>query len=151
MTVLAEVVLKEGYLHRIDVTNCCNADSFHACLGYMSNPRDATHRQRQQKTLHLVRLNDEQTIWLLPIGRDLRQKLVRRHASGGRQVKLLTNLLTNHLRDTRRCWKLHLVLGQIQVGFVERKGFDQVCMPLKDFADRLRDCLVSSEVRRYKD
>jgi hypothetical protein len=54
--------------------------------------------------------------------------------SGSREVQLLAYLLTNHLRDARRCRKLHLVLGHVQMGFIERQRLDQVCMPLEGFA-----------------
>ncbi len=98
-----------------------------------------------------MRLNDEQAIGLLPIGCDLRQEFVGRHASGSREIQLFAYLLTNHLRDARRCWKLHLVLGHVEIGFIERQRFDEVRMPLKNCSHSRRSGFVTHEIRRNED
>jgi hypothetical protein len=41
--------------------------------------------------------------------------------------------------DARRCRKLHLILGHIEIRLVQRQRFDKVGVPLEDRADSLRD------------
>ena len=98
-----------------------------------------------------MRLNDKQAVRLLPIGRDLCQELVRRYPSGSCEVQFLVDLLTDHLRDPRRRGQFHLVLGHVEIRLVERQRFDQVGMPLKDFAHSPRYRFVTDEIRGNED
>src|SRR6202023_425139 len=60
-------------------------------------------------------------------------------------------LLTNGARHQRGGRQTHLVLGDVEVGFVERQRLDQVCMTLEDFPDTVRSRPVTREIRSDED
>ena len=59
LPLMLKPVLQRRNLQRIQVPDGRDPNCLHACLGYLSNAGNATHRKWKQKVLCLMRLNDE--------------------------------------------------------------------------------------------
>ena len=92
-------------------------------------------RQSEYEVVHLIRGNHEQTVRLVPIAGDLRQKLVGRNACRHRDAQLLPDSPADVLSDTRGTAGKMLAATHIEKGFVERQGFDEIGVGSKDPVD----------------
>src|ERR1039457_5718887 len=65
-----KMTLQRRNVHSIKVRDRRNSHLLHACLCDLSDAGNPSYRKRHKKALHLMRLNHEQTVRLLPVGSD---------------------------------------------------------------------------------
>jgi len=150
-TVAAEALLEGGEVERADVADGADIDFGEAAGGDFAYARDALHGKRREEVRDICGLDDEEAVGLSPVGRDFGEKLVGSYACGGGEVLFGADLLTNGLRDFRRGRQVGFVLRDVEVGFVEGEGFDEVGVAEEDFADAARDGAIAGEVGRDED
>ena len=133
-SVAAEAALKLRQFQRAQLAHRANSQLFEPRFRHSSHPRQTPHGQRRQKSTYVFRLDYKEPIGLAPVRGDFSQKLVGRNAGRSGQVELLADLGAYGARNSRRRGQPHLVLGYIQVGFVEREQFNQVGVALVNLA-----------------
>ena len=118
---------------------------------HRSDTPERIYRQPLEKRLDAFGADDGEPVGFLPSRRDLRQKLVGRHASRRRQVGVQPNPLLQAPRDIRRQRFVPGVLRDVEVGLVERHRLDQRRDLAKNGEHRGRCRLVFREIRRDDD
>src|SRR3989441_8577287 len=112
----------------------------------LPTPGKRPTRQWQQKCTHLLWLNHEESIRLPPVRSEFGQKFVWRHASRRCQTQFLADLLTNCACNTRSGWQAGLILGNVEIRFVQRQRLHQIRVPLEDLAREARDSSIPCEI-----
>ncbi len=117
---------------------------------HLAHARHAVHRQRRQELLDAMRWHHELPIRLAPIRGDLGQELVRRDPRGRRQLRLLADLRADDLCNLRRHRHAALVLGHIEIRFIQRQRLHQLRMPQENLAHLAGHRLVTDEIRGHE-
>jgi len=78
----------------------------------------------------VIRVDDDQGVWLLEVAGDLRQELVRRRAVRRDQPDLSQNLPLDPPADVRGRPEQPLYARHVEERLVERERFDQRRVPL---------------------
>jgi len=104
-----------------------------------------------KKRVHLLGLNDKESVWFFPVRRNLGEEFVRCDARGGRQPKFRTNLLANRTRHLRCGRQARLVLRNIEIGFIEGERLDEIGVAPEDLAHLARNGSIARKIRREKD
>ncbi|MNE34091.1 hypothetical protein D3C80_1277990 [compost metagenome] len=89
-------------------------------------------RQRSNKRFDFVGRDHKQAVGLAPITGDLGQELVRRHPGRHGDVQLLSNPAANIRGNPRCATGKPGAVRDIQVGFVQRQGLDQIGVVAED-------------------
>ncbi len=115
-----------------------------------SHAEEFLHRQGRHEAIDFVRLDRELIVGFSPVARDLREKLIRSDPRRGGQLPLLEDHLADRVRDLRGVAVELLAVGDVEIGFVERKRLDLIREALKDRADRTAFRAVELEIRWYE-
>ena len=111
----------------------------------------ATHRQRVEKGLHSGRLDHGQSVGLVEVRGDLGDQAIGSDTDADRQLPLLEYPAADLARD-RCCTAPGLVVVRdVEIGFVERRGLDDGGELAKDLEDRLRLFAVAGKLRLDED
>ncbi len=105
----------------------------------------------RRKVFDFVGLDDEEAVWLAPVGGDLGEELVGGDAGGGGEVEFVADLLADGAGNAGGGGEAGLVFGDVEVGFVEGERFDEIGVALEDLAGDARDGAVTGEVGRDED
>src|SRR5690606_4460243 len=105
----------------------------------------APHGQALDERGALARANDAQAIGLVLVARQLGQKLVVADARAGRQARGRLDALADQPGNARGRADSEIVVGYIEVGFVEAQRFDVGGEIAEDCADLLRSLAVGVE------
>ena len=104
-----------------------------------------------QKRFDAIGMNHGEAVRLLPARRDLRQKFVRRHTGRRRQVRLLEDALLQTPGNIGRQRLSPRILGDVEIGLVERQRLDEGCHVAEDPENQIRGGSVSCKIRRHDD
>ena len=96
-------------------------------------------------------LNHKEAVGLAPIRSDLGQEFVRSNAGRSGQVQFVANLLANGASNPGRGGQTGFVFGYVEVGLVQRQGFNQISVTFEYLPGTLGDGAVAREIRRDKD
>jgi hypothetical protein len=80
-TVLTELLLEGGYIQPSQVSNCLYSKFRKSLSRNFAHPKQTSNRQRRQKRIYIVGLDDKESVRFAPVRGDLGQELVGRHAS----------------------------------------------------------------------
>ena len=109
-------------------------------------------RQLLQERLDPLRADHRQAVGLLPAGRDLREKLVRRDAGRRGQAGVARGCAAFSRFATAVAERLApRVLGDVEVRLVERQRLDERRHLAEDREHRVRGRLVPREIGRHDD
>ncbi len=120
------------------------------CARRRSDAVKATDIERSDEVGPHLRRDDEQAIGLVVVGGDLREELVIGDPRGRREMRLRRDFLANLLRNLRRRTCARQIFRHVEIGFVERQGFDEAGVLRKNRADVLRNLSVNVEPRSYE-
>ncbi len=119
--------------------------------GGLADTGELADRQRGEERLDLLRPDDEQAVGLLPVGGDLGEELVRRDAGRGGEGGLFADLAPDDARRLGRGREAGELLGDVEVGLVERQRLDERRVAKEDRPHPPRHLLVAREVGRHED
>ena len=108
------------------------------------------HRQGCNKGLRLVRHDRELAVWLAIVRRDLGEELVAGNSRRGREPGFLVDARPDFLRGLPRRRDASEIVGDVEIGFVERERFDQRGAILEDRLNLLGHPAVNVEPWRDK-
>ena len=92
-----------------------------------------------------------ESVGFVLIAGDLGEEFVVAHPSACGEPGLGADFLADQLGDARRAADAELVLGHVEIGFVEAQRFDQVGMVAEDRADLLADLAIDVEAALAED
>jgi hypothetical protein len=149
--VAAEVELEGVEVEGLKIAYGVDADLLHARLGDFADAGDPAYGEGREEGVEVAGLDDEEAVWLAPVGGDFGEELVRGDAGGGGEGELFADLLADGDSDLCGRGEAGFVDGDVEVGLVEGEGFDEVSVALEDLADGAGDGLIAGEVRRDED
>jgi len=103
------------------------------------------HRQAGDKIRAARRGNDAQAVGLVLVRGDLGQELVVRHPGRSRQVRRFLDAGTDLLGDLGGRGHALQVVGDVEIGLVQRQGLDERRIVEEDFADLVRHLAINVE------
>ena len=130
-SIAAEVLFEHGRIQVSQFADCLDSKFRQSLFSDFPDSRQAPDRQGQEENINVIGLDNKEPIGLAPVRGELCQEFVWRHARRGSQVQFLTDLLTDCARYKRCSEKAGLVLGDVQVSFIERQGLDQFGVTLE--------------------
>ncbi len=90
-----------------------------------SDARNLSHRKVFEKIEHLAGIDRGQSVRFFHVGGDLRQEHGRRDAGRGRQTGGRKNVLFDQRRKLDGIFKTQKVLGNVEIGFIQRNLFNE--------------------------
>ena len=121
--------------HLPELSDRANLQSLKDSAGHLSDTPQFSDRQRVEKRLYFIRLNNNEAIRLLQGTGDLGNKFVSGHADGGGQLQFRPDSLFDLPTDFGGASKQGFAPRDIEKGFVERKRFNQWSELLKNVSN----------------
>jgi hypothetical protein len=127
-----------------------DADCGELAVHDLADAVDARYGKRREEVEHFVRPDHEQAVGFAPVRCDLGKEFRGRDAGGRGELRFLTDLRADRLRDRGGGVERGFRFGDVEIGFVERKRFDEIGVAQHDLAHLLRNGLVAREVGRHE-
>ena len=96
-----------------------------------------------------MRWQDELAVRLAPVGSDFGQELVGSDACGRSQPRFGQNFRPDFFRHVAGIGNLLQIVGNVQIGFVQRKRFDKRGVAAENTVNLRRNTAVEVEMRRH--
>ena len=114
----------------------------------LTDAGDLAQRQGGDEGRHLLGGQHKQAIGLIQIRGDLGQEFIRCNPGRGGQLQLATNIGPDRLGHARRAPLIQGGIGNIEIGFIQRQGFNPVGVALEDGAQGGGNLLVDRHPSR---
>ena len=148
---LPELLLEEWQGPGPEVASVADPEPLHLVARHRTDPVEPPDRQVLDERRAHPRRDDEQAVGLALVGRHLGEELVVGDARGGGQPGSRADPRPDLFGDLGRRGHGLQVLGDIEIGLVERERFDERSVLGEDRADLMRDRPIDVEPRFHED
>ena len=131
------------------LTNGADAVTAELALCGIAHIQKVTHRQRVDNLFISIRLDDRYGIGLFIIAAEFRGDLIERHPNGYCNAKFSLDAVADFLGNFYRVPKQTQTARNIQPCFVKPKGFNLICIIIKNFSHIAAVLLVFSIAGGY--
>ena len=147
----AELLLQERHALRPQVEPGADAEPVHLGRRHRADGMEPAHIEGLDEGGAAAGRDHEQPVRLAVVGGELGEELVIGHPGRGGQPRPFANAGPDRLGDLRRRRDALQVLGDVEVGLVQRQWLDDGRVLGEHGADLLRHCLVHVEARPDED
>src|SRR6202042_3373457 len=142
---LPEVLLQEREGLTSQIRARLDAKGAHLDRGLWADAVELRDRQRRDKRLCLVGHDRELAVWLAIVRCDLGEELVAGNSGRGCKPDFVVDPRPDCLGGLPRGRDAFEIVGYVEIGLIEREGFDQPGVVLKDRTNLLGHSAVNVE------